>query len=337
MLGVELDCVPIDLGFERVGLVLVDGFSTNLAKILNLEDRNIQTCFPSSTAPALATLFTASPPCVHGIVGERVWVKHLGGMVNTLRYSFAPVRTLDELEDVKKERNLFISLRPIISEAKRGVRVVLPSWLSESQFSSALYGGADVLSCYNVWDCLEYFRISIGKGVLTFLYLNEVDTLSHKYGPLSRPTLEAASHIVENLRHISSQSSVPVLLTADHGFVEVERVNFLDQDTELKEVLELPPFGEPRALFLRSRVDLKTMLYHKYPDLQLHDRTESEEMGLLGQCSSYSSLGFDYIGIPNGPVSYRYRLSEGDNTLFKGEHGGLTDEELNVPLVTLRG
>ncbi|WP_338067374.1 alkaline phosphatase family protein [Sulfodiicoccus acidiphilus] len=282
----------------------------------------------------MTTIFTAQPPCTHRVVGEKVWSKELAGLINPLRYTYSALKVSNELRDVKREKDLF-RLRTFIAESKHVVTAVLPWWLSSSELTSTLYGGAEVVPCYNVWDCLHLFQTSLGKGTLTILYLNDVDVLSHKYGHGTKVVTSAAFQIVEQLRRMSSK--IPVVLTSDHGFVDVEKRVFLDQDATLSQMLELPPFGEPRALFMNSRFDLKTFLYNRYPKLEVMSREEVEAHQLMGQCTDYSRLDFDYVAVPVDLSSYRYRLTEQDNILFKGEHGGLTSEELEVPLVTLGG
>lgn len=48
----------------------------------------LHTVYPSSTAPAHASMLTGAPPRVHGIVGNRFWdeesVSRSGGAVQTL-------------------------------------------------------------------------------------------------------------------------------------------------------------------------------------------------------------------------------------------------------------
>lgn len=73
-----------------------------------------------------------------------------------------------------------------------------------------------------------------------------------------------------------------------------ERIE-IDKDQELMNMLEIPPYGDSRALFLRSRYDLKVFLESRY-NLKVFDRDET--LKLLGGVDKVPESMPDFVGVP---------------------------------------
>ena len=120
--------------------------------------------------------------------------------------------------------------------------------------------------------------------------------------------------------------------------VRVKKTVIWNQDKELIDMLEIPPYGDSRAIWFKARNNIKSYLEEKY-NLLVFDKNEIIEKKLLGKVDQYvlnNNMG-DYIGIAkDNETKYLYTYRENDPGLnLKGNHSGLTYEEIYVPLIKI--
>jgi len=253
--------LDVDLG-ERIVLVLLDGLGyTSLMRTMGdlpAEVIRITSVFPTTTSTALASLFTALPPGKHGIVGSNVYLRELGMVVNTLRMS-PVIGERDSLTRAGYElRRLFPVSRTIFEEIQAaGVpsRVYVPRGLSGG-ISRVIYAGAEVVEYVSMFDALvdssRFVRRS--KRCLVHVYIPTLDEILHRYGPSSEEFKAAVSEILGSIIRLRDRyfSDVDFIITSDHGHEEVSmNVNMTNHAVLVN--LEVPPYGDARAVHLRGR------------------------------------------------------------------------------------
>lgn len=330
-LDVERQCLSkIELSGKKLALILLDGFgwSTMVKAGINVKEaEKIQTVFPSITTTVLTTLFTAQTPGEHGVIGYTVFVKEMGGVINTLPYF--------KLKDSRVDliRPVFSNARSYISEVQEKRTIgIIPREFERLELGFPTHGKMTELRTYlNDWDAIYIFsKILQGNYDFVYLYVPTIDALSHKYGPNDDLTLRVAREIFESLYSIAKKRpEYTVVITADHGHVQVGGSVDLRKERELMKVLEVPPYGDVRALFFKSRYDIREYLA-KY---NVKMFTKREITSLLGRVGSNLDLP-DYVAVPLD--STMYKIYDDEET-YTGQHGGLLDEEFEIPLVIING
>ncbi len=101
-------------------------------------------------------------------------------------------------------------------------------------------------------------------------------------------------------------------------------------------MLESPPYGDARAVFMKSHQDLKKNLNDKFENFRIFDQDEIINNGLLGlKGEKPTENSSEFIGVPldNGVYVYRYK---GNYSGHKGHHGALLKEEMEIPVINLK-
>lgn len=168
---------------------------------------------PSTTSTALTSITTGLPPGEHGIVGYRV---DLGGTVaNMLRWHDG---TRDLRRVFEPER-----VQPFPPFLGARVSVVTKSEFAETGFTRAHLRGTAARS----WRMSSAISVEVSEALaagdeLVYAYYDGIDKVAHEFGfgPRYDAELRAADRIVGDLLD-AAPSDVCVLVTADHGQVEV--------------------------------------------------------------------------------------------------------------------
>ncbi|MER3602086.1 MAG: hypothetical protein C4339_05130 [Nitrososphaerota archaeon] len=345
---------------EKLLLVLADGLGYGALQALYGEglqglDRRpyiyrLSTTFPSTTASALVSLYTSVPPEEHGIAGYHMYMKEVGAVVNMVDYSPAVDHRRDVLMEagynprqLVGQRTLFEALREL------GVKpyALVRRSLKDSSLSLICYSGADVLTFVTLPEALamaaQLLRQSEGPTFIS-LYWDGVDAVGHVHGPLSEPHAAEVRYLFRALHELVAGQGGGVLLTSDHGMVRVDAKDNVPllQDSELMQLLLIPPTGEARAPILHARRgkegELGRLLRRKYSEVaHVLASTEALRQGFFGL--GRPRPGFEdrigtYLLVTKGAKAFyfRYRGREQQPTLL-GLHGGLSEQELLVPLL----
>ncbi|AAY80289.1 alkaline phosphatase family protein [Sulfolobus acidocaldarius] len=341
-LGVNRECKgkKLEISGRRIALTLLDGLGyTMLSDAGFTVDRTITTVFPSTTATTLTTLFTAQLPAEHGILGYTTYSKRLGGIINTLKYTYPLVDTRDIIseEGIEYEK-AFPDVKNYLKEVRdKKTAEVTPKGLENTQFTKLTHGRTNITKTYiNYWDAFTEASniLQMKEYDFVYIYIPDVDSLAHKHGPNHPVVKECIRDLYNGLMKLAERfKDYTFVITADHGHVQVNEHIALNHDSELLKLLDVVPYGDSRAVFLHSRYDLKTYLKTKYPNLEVFGRNEFEK--LIGGNTSYA----DYIAVPTDSNAYVYLFKEEGNEYnkLKGHHGGLSLNEMKVPLVIWNG
>ncbi|QGA55477.1 nucleotide pyrophosphatase [Sulfolobus sp. E5-1-F] len=343
-LGVQRQCLnKMNLNLNnRLVLALFDGLGWNVFNQtgINLRAKKITTVFPSTTSTVLTTLFTALTPGEHGVLGYNTFVKRLGGVVNTLRYTYPTISERDSITNYVPFSSSFPNVKSYLKEVQ-GMKIIsiVPKGIENTEFSNATHGASGESKTYvNFWDAFYQLSQVLQQDAYHFIYfyVPDVDTLSHRYGPYAEPTIKSARDILASILEISEKyKKYSFIVTADHGHVPVSETILFNNDQELINMLDVPPYGDSRAIFLRTRYDVSTYLSRKYESLKIFGKTDFEK--LLGKVNDIFALP-DYIAVPTDYRAFIFNFKEKDEyDKLKGHHGGLLQEEFEIPLVILNG
>jgi hypothetical protein len=366
--------LTVDDGDAAV-LVVVDSFGWNcvealvshpedpvelaVASLLAERAHPLTTVFPTTTAASLVSLSTAAAPGSHGILAYIQYLPQYGCLVNTLRmapaYSQIPP---DLFKGPSFDPQEWVRLPTLFRRLGTGAALTERP-LVDSGFTRVLYDGAEIqghgsLSELSVHleHCLE--RQDSQRPRLIMVYWSALDTALHLEGPdprLMKRELGLIFHaLAAAVRPVAPRHRVRFLVTGDHGHIETprERCRLVHSDPEWVALLARPPSGEGRASFLRARegrlLELRSHLSAHLPaDWVCLETRRLIHDGFLGPPPHHPELlerFGDLVVLPPRGATLAYRppgFRGPELAGLLGGHGGLTPEELLVPLVTFSG
>ncbi len=135
-----------------------------------------------------------------------------------------------------------------------------------------------------------------------------------------------------------------IMLTSDHGVCETKKTLYVKDYPDIADRLQLPPVGDSRAAFLfakqRERENLKNAFEQNQEGFKIVPSSLLIEEGAFGQAADsavlQSAIG-DFTALSKGPNALSYPYFEEDrNREQRGGHGGMTVEEVLVPLLSMR-
>ncbi|ARM74617.1 alkaline phosphatase family protein [Acidianus manzaensis] len=324
---------------KKLILVLVDGLGWNILQKIKTDELNMNkvikmhTVFPSTTATALTTLMTAKTPAEHKVLGYTTYIKEIG-IINALKYTLPQSSEVDLLKKSGKSMQEILNLKNIGKQIKeKGYKTtsILPNCISRTEFSKTLYSNIDEYR--TLWEAFHRIKMYAEKGTdFITLYIPDVDLTAHRFGPYAEPTINASKDILSMIIKYSPKD-YNIVITADHGFIQTDKAIFLDENQDFKDVIEMPPFGDARAIFMKTRKDAK-ILEEKFENFKVYSSDEIIKEGLLSKKEEEKGLIPDYVGIPLDRKVYPYRF-KGTYAGHKGHHGALLEEEIEIPLIIL--
>ncbi|MFN2243571.1 MAG: alkaline phosphatase family protein [Anaerolineae bacterium] len=358
-------------GLRRVVLVILDAMGYHILQrmwaagqgraFLDLAEAGrlvpLTSVFPSTTDAALVSFSTGRPPAEHGWLAYTMYLRELGIAANAILLSPVWTRTSDQL--VKWGLNP-ATLLPVPSLAEHltteGITTgaVYYAGFHKTGFSTMLYRGVGEqrghLLASDLWVHLRHLLAETrGERAFITAYWSGLDTLAHAYGP-DTDQVEAEFDSVSHLLSHQFLASLPaadrqgtlLLVVADHGqlYIPPEQILTADQDPDLSQHLMMPIVGESRAAFVYPRLGragaIRSYLDTAFPDwFVVRDSIEILESGLMGKPiadETYARAG-ELIVLPRGA---RALQQSRPSVSMLGRHGGLTPEEMLVPLIGAR-
>ena len=366
----ELIC-PDTSGLRRVILVLVDALAlhrlqrwmsdgtapvwSRLAEQGRLSA--LTSIIPSTTAAALTTLWTGRSPAEHGIAGYELWLKEYSVVSNMILHT--PITFENDAGSLSKagfRPEQFLNLQTLGEHlAYFGIRSyalqhrsIIRSGLSQMFFKDVSVHG--YFTQAELWVNLRHL-VESNPNVRQYfwVYTGQIDHFSHYYHPDDeRTAAEFAefsyafeNHFLKGLSPGNRQGTL-VLLTADHGMVATQKSGLYDlrNHPELAQLLHILPTGEHRFMYLFIRPgkegQVRDYFERTWPgQFTFIDPEEAVAKGLFGPGKPHPHL-FDRLGdliVAAREDAYLW-WAEKENPLI-GQHGGLSAEEMIVPLLSV--
>ncbi|CDK00737.1 Type I phosphodiesterase/nucleotide pyrophosphatase [Microbacterium sp. C448] len=296
--------------------------------------------FPTTTAAALTSLMTGSDPGAHGIVGYRVRVPGTDVLANQLTGWES-----DGLDPAVWQR------RPTLFETAASVGVegfvVSREEYRHSGFTRAAFRGSTFDSAASFADrlALALEHATAGENRLVYAYAPELDSAGHRYGWESDEWIAALEEADGAVRSLASglPADIGVLVTADHGMVDVPRTGHIllrEGDDLVDGVAAIA--GEPRMLHLYAEPGHEESMLERWRASEssrswVFSRDEAVAAGLFGEVDAgvLPRIG-DVLVAARGRVAYYDdRLTDKASQRMIGQHGSLTSAERIVPLIRL--
>jgi hypothetical protein len=310
------------------------------------------TVFPSTTAAAITSLNTARTPLEHGNIAYFIWLEEFAQVTAMLRWGPAVARRGSYFDDPAVDPLRYVKVPSIHARLRqRGI----PSYVIEPEIfrveamtrmhaAEANFVGYVVPSTMGVR--LHVALTDAPRPSYVYAYWSGIDTVSHLYGPRSEEAAAEAAIFDVSLRHALA-GRVPgdtlVLLTADHGHAATDPDKMLDivGDEQLRPLLRNPPAGEPRLVFLHTDKPDQVCehIESRWPGLAtLLNRDELIDAGLFGHGDptlARRRIG-EVVVLLDGDRAASIVKVEGQTIRHRGSHGGMTADEMRIPILAWR-
>ena len=351
--------------------ILIDGFghstlqyAVNNYRVCNLKAFTEESMyvpatsiFPSTTSTATVTLHTGMDPEEHGIIGYIQYLKEVGSVCNMISLSPLGLRNRSLVDSSKIFSHIYRhgTIHEKISGEGVDSFLYMPYNIRNSGLTR-ITGRGSVLRPYHslshMFTDLKNDILSTGRRSFHFCYISTVDTISHKIGPYTQETAEDMDSIFYFIRHVLGEnvagSGTTVTISADHGHTVVnqDRVHDISRDRILGRMMISPATGDERAPFIRVREtqegDFLAHIEKRYPGHTAVSSRQLMDEGFFGRTSSTgldSDLFSDFTIIPTQnsgiiDTSLSALDPEWSNIDMIGMHGGLSLEEMIVPVIT---
>jgi hypothetical protein len=321
--------------------------------------------FPSTTAAAMTTIHTGMPVGKHGIFEWNYFEPELDAIIAPLLFSYAGTPERDTLKQAGVKPQRLFPATTFYQELKRlGVsanifqhREYTPSTFSNIVFSGATARGYRTLpeALVNLGDLLS----KQAPPVYFFLYFEKIDAIGHEYGPESAQV----SAEIENLLFVletaftrlaaADRKRTLLLLTADHGQVEVDPkttvyINREPRFAGFEKYLRtdaggrpLVPAGSCRDFFLYIREGLVAEAQAFFA-ARLEGQAEVRKVAdLAGEgyfgpeiSPAFRTHAGDLVILPYRHESIWWYEKDKFEQRYYGHHGGLTRQEIEIPLLS---
>ncbi len=293
----------------------------------------ITSVVPTTTATALTSLVTGSPPARHGVVGYRIRTP-AGEVLNVLRWTTPSGDARERVPpDGVQPLEPFLGTKPA---------VVTKGEFADSGFTRAHLAGSELFGWRYPSTLVERTRALLAEGApFVYAYYPGIDTVAHEhgFGPLYDAELRAADRLVADLLE-TLPAGAALVVVSDHGQVDVGD-RLLPLDRNLGPLVSLLS-GEGRFRWLHARPGLATRLLETARDLfsaqaWVLTRDEVVAEGWLGGVPSpavAARLG-DVAVVAHADVAFIDPADTGTFAL-RCRHGSLTAAEVFVPLLAAR-
>lgn len=330
----ELDNILQSTKPDHIFYVLLDGMGLNVV-MNHLEEtdalrkhlvKGISSVFPSTTVAATNAVLSARPPISTGYIG---WVQYFKNEdVNLVVFQnhdfYDADRTFEEVLRFK-----YLPYDNIVTKIqKKGTN-------SSIFFPSFAENGS------------ESFKEEIEKALLfahhndtsfSYIYWVEPDLTQHKEGINSPKITSLAKSLSSDFEGLIDNvpANSAVIVIADHGLTDVSTIPFYNND-KLNNMLQVKPSIEPRCtnFFVKKEFlnEFKEVFIKDYGShFELLTKTEFLQSNLLGKGTKHKMVDTflgDYIAIAKD--NSMFSLYEGKN--YKAHHAGLSEDEMQVPLI----
>lgn len=177
------------------------------------------------------------------------------------------------------------------------------------------------------------------NATFSYMYWTDPDMTQHEFGVNSEETrvvMEQLNKDFTDFITCLNEESI-VIVTADHGLIDVESV-FLLEYPQLVECFRINPSVEPRATVFYIKEECKqqfeNLFYHHFErkDFCLLTKDELLAMHYLGEGIPHPMIE-NFVGDYMAIATDSKMFSLHPDSFFKAHHAGLTTCEMLVPLI----
>nr|WP_246327901.1 nucleotide pyrophosphatase/phosphodiesterase family protein [Garicola koreensis] len=321
------------------------------------QGRSLDTGAPTTTAASLTSLGTGLTPGEHGMVGYDVFAPHLGRVVNMLGswdaevdpISWQPEPTVLGAAEASGTEVLTVS-RPQFRDSPLTRAALRGGQFAGSSTIAGRFGlAADWIAGHRPRTAT--LRRGPMPKLLVYLYIDELDKTGHNLGVGSAKWVTMLENVDAAAAQFSRQlkerfgAQASVLLTADHGMINVAQQNRIDI-SERADLLRSVRHtgGEPRMVQLYTEPgaaeQVRSVWQQEFGDLVWAVTAEEAlAAGWFGpvRAGVRPRIGDVLIAARQEAAIFHTDRTGTQPLSMVGQHGSLTEAERRVPLLELTG
>ena len=321
--------------------------------------------FPSTTAAHITTIHTGMPVGEHGIFEWYYYDPVVDAVIAPLLFSFAGTSQRDTLKPAGvKPASLFPTANFYRPLKQKGVAATIFQHreYTPSSYSNIVFKGAKASGYRTVPEALVNLTGKLSEArppAYFFFYYDRIDAICHEYGPGSAQTTAEILVFLMTMEHIflkalaGSRKKILFLFTADHGQVEVnpQTTLYLNRDPAFsgmekflktdRDGAPLVPAGSARDFFLyiqpvaldEAQAFLASRLAGRADVRKVSELVQAGYFGPLISPQFLARAG-DLVILPYQGESVWWFEQDRFEQKFRGHHGGLTPQEMEIPLIS---
>ena len=324
--------------YKNVVLLLLDGMGKNiLEKHLSSEGtfrKNLKdiykSVFLSTTTAATTSLLSGLQPCQHAWLGWDCYYpqidKNVTAFLNTVQGTKTPAADFNVARTFTPYENIVDKI------SKGGVRTchIAPYLLPDKE---------DITIDFICKKIKEYCDEPERK--LVYAYWNNPDGDLHRFGVNSKEVHEGLIHIEKTVTKLAETlTDTLFIITADHGHLDTDGVK-IQNYPKIMDYLERMPSLEPRALNFFVKPGKEAFFEKEFnkefgSKFILMPMQEALDKKLFGDKAPevwhkcFRSMLGNYLAIATDDLSIFF-----DDDFLLSMHGGLTEEEMLIPLIVM--
>ncbi len=306
--------------------------------------------FPSTTASAVTSFLSGLAPQQHALTGWHMYFAELDAIAAVLPLTPRGAGAF-EAPPGALPRRLF-GHASFVERIGRRATLVSPQAIATSEFNRYHCGSAAVRSYRTLAELFEQTAAAVRESPepsYTYAYYPELDSLAHRHGVGSGEVAAQFAALDEAfgafLGALAGSDSV-VLACADHGFIDSPPGRCIDlaQHPALAATLDRPLCGEARAVYCYVRPGAAGRFGDYVREtfgecMDAFTGRELLEQGWFGPGAADPRLASrigDYVLVMRENWTLRDWLPGEKRHVQIGVHGGVSEDEMYVPLVLAR-
>lgn len=317
---------------DGLGFTQLNRFGAEMSNLHLFSKQRISSVAPTTTATALTSITTGAVPAIHGILGYRMALES-GNVLNMLSWSV--------LSDADQKVPIPDKLQPVAPFLGFRPRVVTKAQYRDSGFTQAHLRDTKTFDYRLPSTMVDHVAELLHQDEpFVYAYYEGIDTVAHEYG-LEACYLEELRSVDYLLGRLASSlpSGTLLLVTSDHGQVEVPNPPIEIDHRVLEHTKMLSGEGRFRWIHLKegSQDTVMEICRELYGDQAwVVSKEELIDGGYFGSRAKAmfedARLG-DVALIAKSDAAFFDPLDTGPYNLVC-RHGSLTDDELQVPLLS---
>jgi hypothetical protein len=331
-------------------LLIVDGLGDNYlqrrgagGELARRRRSSLTSVFPSTTASAITTSYTGRTPLEHGLTGWFTYFGQAGCVSAALPFKSRGDHLPLSRRGVTPEQ---IYVGPSIFESMREKSfVVTYKDIIDSEYNSRHCRGAQRIAYETLDELVARIEAAVKSGAerkFVYAYWPVYDMVSHRYGAESAEAFAELTRIdaaFGALLRALAGTETAVVVTADHGFIDVAPEESLELPAALAAMLRFPLCGERRVAYCHvhdpsSFIETAERWLGERADVMPSRRLLDE--GWFGPGTPHPRFP-ERIGDVALVMRGRYTVKDwapGEaRHLHIGNHGGTSEDEMLIPLI----
>lgn len=305
----------------------------NISSITAVTD--LMSEFPSTTATSLTSIGTGLHPAEHGMLGYTVRIPYSDNrLLNALNWDSRVDPVIWQPRATLFEQGAQVGIHSFNISAERYAR---------SGFTEAALRGATFLGANTFDRMIDQLHIATKKRpTFIYLYINDIDAAGHKFGVGSPEWIDAltmADDFVGLVRQ-NLPAGVRFTITSDHGMLNAQERIMIDGQL-IRDVTLIG--GEPRARHLYVTEGRERYVQSRWHEqlgakAQVLLKSQALEQNLFGADPTAHTLERmgDLVVIPRDEIVLIEPARKHLEGAMVGHHGGLTEVERSIPLVSFQ-